>query len=112
LNKEFLDVAEKHDGLKFSEDVNDFETTNNSTLWPKWINPDTGKRSDAAHGFVHPILDTQTNLHVLVESKVVRILFEGNKAVGVEYIATYSFLDLYRADPQECLRRSYFQTTS
>ena len=90
-------MAEKHDGLRFSDDVNDFQTTNNSTLWPKWINPDTGKRSDAAHGFVHPILDTQTNLHVLVERKVVRILFEGNKAVGVEYIATYCFV-LYRTD--------------
>src|SRR5271170_1961074 len=70
LKNEFLAVAEKHDRLQFSADVNDFRTTNNSTFWPKSINPETGKRSDAVHGFVHPILDSQTNLQVLVANKV------------------------------------------
>lgn len=28
----------------------------------------------------------QTNLHLITESKTVRILFEGDKAVGIEYV--------------------------
>ena len=70
-------------------DLQDFKAANKSTKWAKWINPDTGRRSDAAHGYVHPVLDTQTNLHLLVQSKVVRTLFEGTMAVGVEYVKKY-----------------------
>jgi alcohol oxidase len=70
-------------------DAQDFKTVNRTAKWAKWINPVTGKRSDAAHAYVHPVLDTQDNLHLLVESKVVRVLFEGQKAVGVEYVSKY-----------------------
>ena len=69
----------------------DFQAANRTTKFMKYINPDTGRRSDAAHGFVHPILDTQENLKLLLQSKVVRILFEGNKAMGVEYVEKYIF---------------------
>ena len=61
------------------------------TQWPKWIDPVTGRRSDAAHGFVQPLLhgpDAQTNLHVLTEQKTLRVLFsdtDKTKAIGVEY---------------------------
>jgi alcohol oxidase len=58
----------------------------------KWINPLTGRRSDAAHGFVHSVRNTQKNLHLLLESKAVRVIFEGTKAVGVEYVAKYGIL--------------------
>ena len=70
-------------------DLQDFKTANKPTKWAKWIDPVTGRRSDAAHGYVHPVLETQTNLHLLVQSKVVRILFEGTNAVGVEYLRKY-----------------------
>lgn len=63
---------------------------NKTGRWPKWINPNTAKRSDAAHGFVHCVRDEQDSLHLLTESKVVRILFEGTRAVGVEYVANSS----------------------
>lgn len=68
--------------------MNDFETVNKVGKWPKWINSDTGMRSDAAHAFIHPVA-TQGNLHVLTESKCIRVLFDGTKAVGVEYSKTY-----------------------
>ena len=55
----------------------------------KWISPSTGNRSDAAHGYVHPILDTQSNLHVLLQSKVVRVLWNHTTAIGVEYVTKY-----------------------
>ncbi|KAK3671571.1 hypothetical protein LTR78_008493 [Recurvomyces mirabilis] len=46
-----------------------------------------GKRHDAATAYIHPKLrdDKHPNLHVLCETKVSRILFDGKKrAVGVE----------------------------
>ncbi|KAK3661144.1 hypothetical protein LTR56_000267 [Elasticomyces elasticus] len=47
-----------------------------------------GKRLDAATAYVHPLLNdgNHPSLHVLCESKVNRVLFDGNKrAIGVEY---------------------------
>jgi alcohol oxidase len=84
---EYIKTAKSYAGIDQAIDVNDFQTVNKTCRWPKWINPHTGRRSDAAHGFVHPITDSQDNLHLLLESKAVRILFEGTKAVGVEYVA-------------------------
>lgn len=51
-----------------------------------FISPD-GKRQDAASCYIHPRLEDgkHPNLHVLVESQVLRILFEDKRAVGVEY---------------------------
>ena len=87
---EYIEAAKDY-GFESTIDVNDFKTVNKAGRWPKWIGLD-GKRSDAAHGFVHPVRDRQDNLHLLLESKVVRILFENSKAVGVEYVAKYSKL--------------------
>ena len=89
LGYQFIDVAKSLYGWEDVVDSQDFYTVNKTSRWAKWINPHTGKRSDAAYGYVHPILDTQDNLHLLVESKVVRILFEGTKAVGIEYVRKY-----------------------
>lgn len=86
LTNEFLAAAMDHRTWEPSIDVNDFETGNKSTFWPKWIHPETGRRSDAAHAYLHPVMDQQTNLRVFTESKVTRVLFEANVAVGVEYL--------------------------
>ena len=80
--------AAKACGFESTVDVNDFKTVSKAGRWPKWIGSN-GKRSDAAHAFVHPVTDRQDNLHLLLESKAVRILFEGTKAVGVEYVTKY-----------------------
>jgi alcohol oxidase len=69
-------------------DTNDFVTVNKTSRWPKWIHPGTGQRSDAAHGYVHPVRDVQDNLHLLLNSTVIRVIFEGTKAVGIEYVET------------------------
>ena len=89
LADEFIDAAKELYGWDSVVDSQDFKTINAPSLWAKWIHPDTGKRSDAAHGYVHPTMDTQDNLHLLVAAKVVRILFEGTKAIGVEYVHKY-----------------------
>jgi alcohol oxidase len=52
----------------------------------KYINPDTGRRSDVAHGYLQTILATQTTLRILLQKKVGRILFKNKKAIGVEYV--------------------------
>jgi hypothetical protein len=43
-----------------------------------------------ARGFVHPIRDTKDNLHLFLESKVVHVIFEGTRAVGIEYVIKYT----------------------
>lgn len=60
--------------------------------WTKYISPD-GKRQDAAHMYIHPLMQSgdYPNLHLLVDSKVTRVLFDENKrATGVEYIPSPS----------------------
>jgi alcohol oxidase len=53
----------------------------------RYVSPDEGKRQDVAHCYLHPRLQDgkHIQLHVLVESQVVRVLFEGSRAYGVEY---------------------------
>jgi len=52
----------------------------------KFVSPD-GKRQDTASRYLKPLLEDgkHPNLHVLVEHQVVRVLFDGSRAVGVEY---------------------------
>jgi alcohol oxidase len=69
------------------------DTNNGFSRWQRYISPD-GKRQDTAHKYIHPKLQggKHPNLHVLVESKVVRVLFDDNKrAVGVEYTPNSEF---------------------
>ena len=51
----------------------------------RFINPD-GKRQDAATTYLHPKLQGSTfpNLHVVLNNKVLRVLIQGGRAVGIE----------------------------
>jgi choline dehydrogenase-like flavoprotein len=58
-------------------------------MWHRYVGLD-GQRQDAAHRYIHPLLQDgeHPNLRILVESKVIRVLFDDSsppKAVGVEY---------------------------
>ena len=44
-----------------------------------------GERWSAARGYIHPHLTTRPNLRVETGARATRILFEGKRAVGVEY---------------------------
>ena len=74
------------------QDINNLYTNNGAQRrWQRFVGPD-GKRQDVAHRYLHPRLrdGAHPNLHVVVESQVVRVLFDddgnGNKrASGVEY---------------------------
>ncbi|KAF8599079.1 putative methanol oxidase [Ceratobasidium sp. AG-I] len=73
-------------GIPLTDDLQDCQQSHAAEIWAKWINKDTGRRSDAASAYVHPIMAEQTNLHLRCNSKVARVIFEGNKAVGVAYV--------------------------
>jgi alcohol oxidase len=68
------------------EDINDLESCNGVQKALRYISPD-GKRQDTASRYLRPNLekDQSQRLHVLVESKVVRVVIEDGKATGVVY---------------------------
>ncbi|KAH9481245.1 Alcohol oxidase [Psilocybe cubensis] len=74
------------DGRGSTNDINDFssKSLNSWGMFIRYVDSNTGKRSDAAHGYIynkaHPNLTVQTG------SKVLRVLFDGTRAVGVEYV--------------------------
>lgn len=67
-------------------DIMDLDSNNGVQRSMRFISPD-GKRQDTAHMYLHPRLNDgkHPNLHVLVESKVIRVLFDNKKAIGVEF---------------------------
>ncbi|KAJ0328623.1 hypothetical protein COL5a_004938 [Colletotrichum fioriniae] len=80
-------AAAKQTGYPEIRDLQNLEANNGYERWMRYVSPD-GRRQDAAHTFLHPLLEDgkHPNLHVLVESKVIRVLFDDHKrAVGVEY---------------------------
>ncbi|KAH8901647.1 GMC oxidoreductase [Thozetella sp. PMI_491] len=75
-------------------DLNDLDSNNGvSRAWPRTVSLD-GYRQDAATTYLHPRLQDgkHPNLHVLVETKVLRVLFDGTHATGVEFVANPDFV--------------------
>ncbi|KAH8686214.1 alcohol oxidase [Ilyonectria robusta] len=86
LQDDFLGAAAKV-GWPEIKDLQTLDANNGIERWQNYISED-GKRQDTAHKYVHEKLQSGNypNLHVLVESKVLRVLFDDDKqAVGVEY---------------------------
>ncbi|KAI1822582.1 GMC oxidoreductase [Xylaria intraflava] len=82
----FLQAAAKV-GYPEKPDMHVFDHNNGFARYMRYIGKD-GKRSDAAHVYLHPRLrdGKHPNLHVVVESRVIRVLFDKDKrASGVEY---------------------------
>jgi alcohol oxidase len=90
LEQDYFNSA-KGIGYESAVDIQSFTKAdlNKIARWEKWIDPATGKRSDAGTGYIHPLTSptVKSNLHLLFSTKVSRVLFEGTKAIGVEYIA-------------------------
>ncbi|KIL67110.1 GMC oxidoreductase [Amanita muscaria Koide BX008] len=91
---DFLAAASKYDKERTTtDDVNDFSTCNaygvreiHFPLFNRYSDPATGKRSDTAHHYVYNQIDHNKNLVVMCGRRVVGVLFEGIRAVGVEYM--------------------------
>jgi alcohol oxidase len=80
-------------GVPEIKDLQNLDENNGLERWLRYVNQE-GKRQDTAHTYLHPKLEDgqHPNLHVLVESKVVRVLFDETKrAVGVEYTPNPEF---------------------
>jgi choline dehydrogenase-like flavoprotein len=45
-----------------------------------------GERWSAARAYIHPHIDKRPNLHVQCRTRVCRILFEGKRAIGIDFI--------------------------
>ena len=73
-------------GFPEVEDLQDFSAIGVSRT-RRYVSPQ-GRRSDAAHAYLHPRLQDgkHPNLHVLVETQVVRVVFDDDRrASGVEF---------------------------
>ncbi|KAI1124326.1 alcohol oxidase [Nemania abortiva] len=68
------------------DDLGSLDACNGVQRAVRFISPD-GKRQDAASRYLQPRLQdgAHPNLHVLVESQVVRVLFQGKRASAVVY---------------------------
>ncbi|KAK1835752.1 GMC oxidoreductase-domain-containing protein [Podospora conica] len=87
ITKSLLEAAEAV-GYPEVEDLQNLENCNGFQRWLRTVSPE-GRRQDTAHAFIHPLLEDghHPNLHVLVEHRVIRVLFDEQKrASGVEFV--------------------------
>ncbi|KZV84968.1 alcohol oxidase [Exidia glandulosa HHB12029] len=93
--QEYLDVVAKYDkGRPIVSDFNEFHTNNAYAKWPKYIDS-KGHRQDVGHRFLYPALEApNSSITLKVRCIVTKVLFDGTRAVGVE------FKDLSSGDEQ------------
>ena len=70
-------------GLGFN---GDFNGANQEGVGIFQVTQKGGQRCSAAHAFLHPFIGVRANLDVRTGVAVNRILFEGRRAVGIEYV--------------------------
>ncbi|KAF9563187.1 alcohol oxidase [Agrocybe pediades] len=86
IAEDFLEVANAYDKEHgFTNDTNAFYEADKYGRWARYIDIESGRRSDTPHHYIYN-QEKATNLTVLDRQRVVRIIFEGTKAVGVEYV--------------------------
>lgn len=87
IKDDFLRASESQ-GIPTTDDLQDLVTGHGAEHWLKWINRDTGRRSDSAHGYIHSTRAVHQNLHLMVNNKVEKVILEGDRAVGVKVVPT------------------------
>jgi choline dehydrogenase-like flavoprotein len=65
--------------------TDDFNGAQQEGLGIYQVTQKNGERWSAARGYIHPFMDKRSNLRVEMQAQATRILFEGKRAVGVEY---------------------------
>jgi choline dehydrogenase-like flavoprotein len=63
----------------------DFNAEEQEGLGAYQVTQRNGERWSAARGYIHPFMASRANLRVETHAHATRILFEGKRAVGVEY---------------------------
>jgi alcohol oxidase len=74
IKEDFLRATESQ-GIPTTDDLQDLTTGHGAEHWLKWINRDTGRRSDSAHGYIHSTRSVHQNLHLLTSNKVDKVRF-------------------------------------
>lgn len=85
IMQDFLRAAESQ-GIPTTDDLQDLTTGHGAEHWLKWINRDTGRRSDSAHGYIHSTRAVYSNLHLAVNTKVDKVIIENGRAVGMRTV--------------------------
>ncbi|KAF9036276.1 alcohol oxidase-like protein [Panaeolus papilionaceus] len=85
VGKDFLDAASRYDNAReLTEDVNAFYECNKYGKWARYIDKDSGRRSDVPHHYIYN-KPGNSNLTILTKSLVDTIIIEDGQAVGVRY---------------------------
>lgn len=87
IMQDFLRAVESQD-IPITDDLQDLVTGHGAEHWLKWINRDSGRRSDSAHAYIHSTRQHHENLHLVVNTKCEKVLIEGDRAVGVRTVPT------------------------
>src|SRR3982075_2187723 len=87
----------------------DFNAEGQEGLGIYQVTQKNGERWSAARAYIHPFMTTRANLRVETKAQATRILFEGKRAVGVEYRQGKELRQL-RARREVILSSGAFQT--
>lgn len=90
IKDDFLRAADSQ-GIPVVDDLQDLVTGHGAEHWLKWINRDTGRRSDSAHAYVHATRAVHSNLYLACNTKVDKVIIENGRAVGVKTVPTKPF---------------------
>ncbi|KAL1639355.1 Alternative oxidase, mitochondrial precursor [Diplodia intermedia] len=83
IMQDFLRATESQ-GIPTTDDLQDLVTGHGAEHWLKWINRDTGRRSDSAHAYIHSTRSVHQNLHLVCNTKIDKVILDGDQAVGVQ----------------------------
>ncbi|KAJ4387907.1 Alternative oxidase, mitochondrial precursor [Gnomoniopsis smithogilvyi] len=87
IKDDFLRAVETQ-GIPIVDDLQDLVTGHGAEHWLKWINRDTGRRSDSAHGYIHSTRAVYSNLYLSCNTKIDKVIIENGRAVGVKTVPT------------------------
>ncbi|KAK3950533.1 GMC oxidoreductase-domain-containing protein [Pseudoneurospora amorphoporcata] len=87
IKDDFLRAAASQ-GIPVVDDLQDLKTAHGAEQWLKWINRDTGRRSDSAHAYIHATRAVHSNLYLACNTKVDKVIIENGQAVAVQTVPT------------------------
>ncbi|KAH7131153.1 GMC oxidoreductase-domain-containing protein [Dactylonectria macrodidyma] len=85
IKEDFLRATETQ-GIPRVDDLQDLVTGHGAEQWLKWINRDTGRRSDSAHAYIHSTRAVHDNLYLATSTKVDKVILENGRAVAVQVV--------------------------
>ncbi|RBQ92199.1 hypothetical protein VDGD_09583 [Verticillium dahliae] len=85
IKEDFLRAAESQD-IPVVDDLQDLSIGHGAEHWLKWINRDTGRRSDSAHAYIHSTRAVHSNLYLACNTKIDKVIIENGRAVAVQTV--------------------------